>query len=69
MPGGRLVITEATREAREWVGGAGLVRVLDEGGMVVGAGSRPGWGAAVDWAWPLKPGLPAPSFSGPLAGL
>ena len=42
MAGGRLVITEATREARDWVGGAGLAVVLDEGGMVVGAVPVPG---------------------------
>ena len=44
MAGGRIVITEATREARDWVGGAGLVTVLDEGGMVVGAVPLPGEG-------------------------
>ena len=44
MPGGRIVIAGATREARDWVRGAGLVRVLDEGGMVVGAVRVPGGG-------------------------
>ncbi|MDE2653091.1 MAG: hypothetical protein OXI71_04670 [Gemmatimonadota bacterium] len=44
MAGGRIAITEATREAREWVGGAGLVVVLDEDGMVVGAVPVPGGG-------------------------
>lgn len=44
MPGGRIVITGATHEARDWVRGAGLVRVLDEGGMVVGAVRVPGGG-------------------------
>lgn len=44
MAGGRLVITGATREARDWVGGAGLVMVLDEGRMVVGAVPAPGGG-------------------------
>ena len=48
MPGGRIVITEATVAAREWVGGAGLATLVDEGGMLVagapvpGAGPRPG---------------------------
>ena len=40
--GGRIVITDATREARDWVKVAGLVTVLDEGGMVVGAVPAPG---------------------------
>lgn len=44
MAGGRIAITEATREAREWVGGAGLVTILDEDGMVVGAVPVPGGG-------------------------
>jgi len=44
VPGGRVVITGATPEAREWVGGAGLVTVLDEGGMVVAAVPAPGTG-------------------------
>ena len=44
MAGGRIAITEAKREAREWVGGAGLVVVLDEHGMVVGAVPVPGGG-------------------------
>ncbi len=44
MAGGRIAITEARREAREWVGGAGLVTILDEGGMVVGAVPVPGEG-------------------------
>ena len=44
MPGGRIVITGATGEAREWVVTAGLVRLLDEGGMVVGGVAAPGTG-------------------------
>ena len=44
MAGGRIAITEASREARDWVGGAGLVTVLDEDGMVVGAVPVPGGG-------------------------
>ena len=44
MAGGRIVITGATREARDWVRGAGLGVVLDEGGMVVGAVRVPGGG-------------------------
>ena len=44
MAGGRIAITGATREAREWVRGAGLVTVLDEDGMVVGAVPVPGGG-------------------------
>ena len=44
MPGGRIVITGATGEAREWVVGAGLVTLLDEGGMVVGGVAAPGTG-------------------------
>ena len=56
MPGGRIVISHATPAARGWVGGAGLVTVLDEGGMVVaavpgpGAGPRPG-----RWVGTIKP--------------
>ncbi len=48
MPGGRIVITDATVAVREWVGGAGLATLVDEGGMLVagaplpGAGPRPG---------------------------
>ena len=42
VPGGRIAITGATDEAREWVRGAGLGVVLDEGGMVVGAVPVPG---------------------------
>lgn len=44
MPGGRIVIAGATREARDWVRGAGLGVVLDEGAMVVGAVPVPGGG-------------------------
>lgn len=51
MPGGRVVITGATAEAREWVVAARLATLLDEGGVVVvgvagpGAGPRMGrWG-------------------------
>ena len=44
MAGGRMAITEATREAREWVRGAGLVVVLDEDRLVVGAAPVPGRG-------------------------
>ena len=56
MPGGRIVISCATEAARGWVGGAGLVTVLDEGGMVVaavpapGAGPRPG-----RWVGTIRP--------------
>ena len=45
MPGGRIVITGATGEAREWVVAAGLMTLLDEGGMVVGGVAGPGVGA------------------------
>ena len=48
LPGGRVVITGATGEAREWVAAAGLVTLLDEGEVVVGgvpvAGSGPRMG-------------------------
>ena len=44
LPGGRIVITGATGEARDWVTAAGLVTVLDEGGMVVGGVPVPGEG-------------------------
>ncbi len=44
MPGGRVVITGATGEAREWVVAAGLVMLLDEDGMVVGGVAAPGTG-------------------------
>ena len=44
MPGGRIVITGATGEVREWVVDAGLVTLLDEGGMVVGGVAAPGAG-------------------------
>ncbi len=56
VPGGRIVISHATPAARGWVGGAGLVTVLDEGGMVVaavpapGAGPRPG-----RWVGTIRP--------------
>ena len=42
MAGGRIVITDATRAAREWVRGAGLVTLLDDGGLLVGAIPLPG---------------------------
>ena len=45
MPGGRIVITGATEEAREWVAASGLVTLLDEGGVVVGGVAGPGAGA------------------------
>ncbi|MCY4573134.1 MAG: hypothetical protein OXF01_10075 [Gemmatimonadetes bacterium] len=54
MAGGRLVITEATREARDWVGGAGLVTILDEGGMVVGAVPVPSGGLKLTGRSPLE---------------
>lgn len=44
MPGGRIVITRATDEARDWVRGAGLGVVLDEGGMLAGVVPLPGQG-------------------------
>ena len=44
MPGGRIVITGATGEARGWVVAAGLVTLLDEDGMVVGGVAAPGAG-------------------------
>ena len=56
VPGGRIVISHATEAARGWVGGAGLVTVLDEGDMVVaavpapGAGPRPG-----RWVGTIRP--------------
>lgn len=42
MPGGRVVVTEATAAARDWVQGAGLTRVLDESGLLVAAFALPG---------------------------
>ena len=42
MPGGRIVITGATGEAREWVVAAGLVTLLDEDEVVVGGVPAPG---------------------------
>ena len=52
MPGGRVVIVGASEAAREWVQGAGMATVLDEGGGAAallvavlplpGAGPRPG---------------------------
>ncbi len=48
MPGGRIVIREATAGARGWVRGAGLATLVDEDGILVagapvpGAGTRPG---------------------------
>jgi len=42
MPGGRVVITEPTAAARDWVQGAGLTRVLDESGLLVAAFPLPG---------------------------
>ena len=59
MAGGRLVITEATREARDWVGGAGLAVVLDEGGMVVGAVPVPGAEPRLGW-WVGRGAGPGP---------
>ena len=44
MPGGRVVITGATGEAREWVVAAGLVMLLDEDEVVVGGVAAPGTG-------------------------
>ena len=44
MGGGRIVVTGATSEARDWVRGAGLGVVLDGGGVVVGAVPVPGEG-------------------------
>ena len=58
MPGGRIVITGATPEAREWVVKAGLVTMLDEGGVVVGGVAVGGGGVRVGrepGRWPLKP--------------
>ena len=44
MPGGRVVITEATGDARDWVHGAGLAAMLDEAGLLVAAFPVPGAG-------------------------
>ena len=44
MPGGRIVITGATGEAREWMAASGLMTLLDEGGVVVGGVAGPGAG-------------------------
>ena len=44
MPGGRIVITGATDEARAWVAASGLMTLLDEGGVVVGGVAAPGSG-------------------------
>ncbi len=56
MPGGRIVISCATEAARGWVGGAGLVTVLDEGGMVVAAVPAPGVGPRPGrWMGTIKP--------------
>ena len=56
VPGGRIVISRATPAARGWVGGAGLVTVLDEGGMVVAAVPAPGAGARPGrWMGTIRP--------------
>ncbi len=44
MPGGRVVIADATDAAREWVRGAGMVAVLDEAGLLAAALPVPGAG-------------------------
>lgn len=44
MPGGRIVIADATDAAREWVRGAGMVAVLDEAGLLAAALPVPGAG-------------------------
>ncbi|MDE2974394.1 MAG: hypothetical protein OXU64_06700 [Gemmatimonadota bacterium] len=50
-PGGRIVITGATQEAREWVAKAGLATALDEGGVVAGGVAAGGGGARMGrWA-------------------
>lgn len=36
MPGGRIVVTGATEETREWLAASGLMTLLDEGGVLVG---------------------------------
>ena len=51
MPGGRIVITGATEGAGEWVVKAGLVTMLDEGGVVVGGGRGRGWGRGRGGGW------------------
>ena len=56
VPGGRIVISHATEAARRWVGGAGLVTVLDEGGMVVAAAPAPGTGPRPGrWVGTIRP--------------
>ena len=42
MPGGRVVVTEPTAAARDWVQGARLNTVLDESGLLVAAFPLPG---------------------------
>ena len=42
MPGGRVVITEPTRAAREWARSAGLATVLDEPALLVATFPLPG---------------------------
>lgn len=44
MPGRRIVITEATSQARDWVRSAGLATVLDDGGLLAAALPGPGAG-------------------------
>ena len=42
MPGGRVVITDPTPTARDWVQSAGLATMLDESGLLVAAFPLPG---------------------------
>ena len=64
MPGGRVVIDGAAGAARDWVVAAGLVTLLDEGGMVVGGVGAGGGGARMArWAG-REPGR-VPTRGGP----
>ena len=54
MPGGRIVITEASVAAREWMTDGELVTLLDEDDTLVGAIAPPGTGPRpVNWKGPV----------------
>ena len=68
VPGGRIVITRATDEARGWMAAAGLATLLDGDGVVVGERGGGGVagvaGAAAPLAPPSRPGSELPTLSG-----
>ena len=54
MPGGRIVITQASAAAREWMADGELVTLLDEDDTLVGAIAPPGTGPRrVNWKGPV----------------